>query len=73
MPQQWESNNKMEFHPDKCSLLQIENRLHPVFFIYNIHNAPIQSTKPAINLGVTINNSLSWDHRIKYSYQISML
>ena len=40
--QQWESTNKMEFHPDKCSLLQITNRLHPVNFIYNIHNTPFR-------------------------------
>merc|ERR1712240_217962 len=51
----------MEFHPDKCSLLQITNRLHPVNFIYNIHNTPIQATKSAKYLGVTIDDSLSWD------------
>ena len=67
--QQWELNNKMEFHPDKCSLLQITNRLHPVNFIYNIHNTPIQATKSAKYLGVTIDDSLSWDPHIKSTFQ----
>ena len=67
--QQWESNNKMEFHPDKCSLLQITNRLHPVNFIYNIHNTPLQATKSAKYLGVTIDDSLSWDPHIKTTFQ----
>ena len=59
----------MEFHPDKCSLLQITNRLHPVNFIYKIHNTPLQATKSAKYLGVTIDDSLSWDPHIKSTYQ----
>ena len=67
--QQWESINKMEFHPDKCSLLKITNRLHPVNHVYNIHNTPLQSAKSAKYLGVTIDDSLSWDSHIKNTYQ----
>ena len=38
--QQWQAINKMDFHPDKCSLLQITTQLYPVNHIYNIHNTP---------------------------------
>ena len=31
--QQWERQNKMEFHPDKCSVLKITNKQHPVYHI----------------------------------------
>ena len=71
--QQWESKNKMEFHPDKCSLLQITDRLHPGNFIYNIHNTPIQVTKFAKYLCVTIDDSLSWDPHIKSTFQTAGL
>ena len=34
--QQWESINKMEFHSNKYSLLQITNRLHPVNGVFMV-------------------------------------
>ena len=59
----------MEFHSDKCSLLQITNRLHPVYLIYNIHNTPIQASKSAKYFGITIDDLLSQDPHIKSTYQ----
>ncbi len=62
--QRWERRNKMEFHPDKCTVLKITNKRHPVNHIYNIHNIPLSVDKTAKYLGVTLDSTLSWDHHI---------
>ena len=51
--QQWETDNLMEFHPGKCSVLRISNRQHPVDFTYNIHDIPLSTDKTAKYLGVS--------------------
>ena len=40
----WEKTWKMEFHPGKCNLLQITNKLKPFDHIYKIHNTPLSKT-----------------------------
>jgi hypothetical protein len=67
--QQWETDNLMEFHPGKCSVLRISNRQHPVDFIYNIHDVPLSTDKTAKYLGVTLDDSLSWDPHINSTYK----
>ena len=66
--QQWERRNKMEFHPGKCTVLQITNKRHPVNHIYKIHDTPLSVDKSAKYLGVTLDSTLSWDHHINAIY-----
>ena len=58
--QNWESKFKMEFHPEKCNLLQITNKRKPIDFIYKIHNTPLSKTDSAKYLGVVIDSKLCW-------------
>ena len=61
--QHWELNNKMEFHPDKCNILRITNKINFLPFTYNIHNVFLKELKSAKYLGVIIDKTLSWnDH-----------
>ena len=67
--QLWEKTWKMEFHPEKCNLLQITNKLKPFDHTYKIHNTPLSKTDSAKYLGVVIDSKLTWkphyNHLIK--------
>jgi hypothetical protein len=39
----WESDWLMAFHPDKCSVLTITNKKHPVKHNYLLHNHTLKS------------------------------
>ena len=61
--QDWESKNKMEFHPDKCKILKITNKINPLHAKYDIHNTILEEVNSAKYLGITIDRNLSWkDH-----------
>ena len=62
--QVWEKTWKMEFHPGKCQLLQITNKIRPSIFNYKIHNQIISKTDAAKYLGVIIDSKLSWKQQI---------
>ena len=67
--QQWESNNKMEFHPEKCTLLRITNKREPITNTYTIHNVVLDTQTAAKYLGVTIDNQLNWDDHCNTAYR----
>ena len=50
----------MEFHPDKCQVLNITNKTSPIQTVYNIHNVPLSQVDSAKYLGVTIDSRLDW-------------
>ena len=52
--QTWEKQWKMEFHPGKCQLLRITNKIEPIKSTYFIHDTPISETDSAKYLGVVI-------------------
>ena len=45
--QQWESNNKMEFHPEKCTLLRITNKREANIKTYTIHDVALDMQSKA--------------------------
>ena len=59
--QVWERANKMEFHPDKCKVLQITNKLNPTQSTYHIHNVQLSPENWAKYLGVRIDSKLNWN------------
>ena len=58
--QKWEVTWKMEFHPQKCQLLRITNKLKIINADYSIHNVTLEETPAAKYLGVTIDSKLRW-------------
>ena len=58
--QLWEKKWKMEFHPGKCQLLRITNKIDPIKSTYFIHDTPISETDSAKYLGVVIDPKLKW-------------
>ena len=69
--QLWEIKWKMEFHPGKCQLLRITNKINPLHATYTIHNVPIAETDSAKYLGVVIDSRLHW--RKQYSSMIKKM
>ena len=59
--QQWEKKWKMEFHPGKCQLLRITNKIkHFIPADYFIHDVKLDLTDSAKYLGVLIDSRLRW-------------
>ena len=40
--QRWETKNKMEFHPGKCQVIRVTNKVGPILGSYNIHGVTLQ-------------------------------
>ena len=58
--QRWETKNKMEFHPGKCQVIRVTNKVGPILGSYNIHGVTLQFFNAVKYLGVTIDAKLSW-------------
>ena len=56
---EWEKQWSMEFHPDKCKVLRITNKLSPIESEYYIHNHKLENVDEAKYLGLTIHKKLS--------------
>ena len=56
----WENERSMEFHPDKCKVMCITNKLKPIKSSYYVHNHKLDTVETGKYLGVLINKHLSW-------------
>ena len=70
--QRWERQWLMEFHPEKCQVLQITKRHNPVKFSYSIHGHQLETVSDAKYLGVTLSHDLSWNRHIESTYMKGM-
>ena len=62
--QEWEHDWQMLFNPDRCEMIRITNKRKAIEGSYNIHGHTLKQTNRAKYLGVTIDNTLSWNHHI---------
>ena len=62
--QAWEKDWPMEFHPQKCQILHITNKRHPIQQPYNIHGHILEVVETAKYLGVNIHRTLTWNTHI---------
>ena len=67
-PQSWESRNKMEFHPGKCTVLRFSLKQKPTLFTYKIHGVNLQTQNSAKYLGVTLDSKLDWNEHCDSIY-----
>ena len=76
--QRWESRNKMEFHPGKCTVMRFTHKREPILFTYNIHGTHLDTQNSAKYLGITLDTKLDWNEHInsvfkKACYMLSFL
>ena len=62
--QKWESKWLMEFHPEKCHVLNNTKHRNPVSFAYTIHGHLLEAVPSAKCLGVELSNNLSWNKHL---------
>ena len=60
----WEESRDTEFHPAKCQTLSITRSRKPLQPSYVLHGHTLENVSSAKCLGVTINNTVSWDDHI---------
>ena len=54
----------MEFHPEKCQLLQVTNKRNVIQDDYTIHGHTLNTTDTTKYLGMEMHNKLSWQKHI---------
>ena len=54
----------MKFNPDKCEHISVTNKKKPLKTSYSLHGQTLKQVKNTKYLGVTIDNSLSWNDHI---------
>ena len=64
----WEESWDMEFHPTKCQTLSITRSRKPLQPSYVPHGHTLENVSSAKYLGVTINNTVSWDDHINNTF-----
>ena len=60
----WESEWRMEFHPDKCTVLSIYRGKPKNQFVYHLHGKSLKTVDHAKYLGVTFSKDLSWNTHV---------
>ena len=54
----------MDFNPVKCEFLQITNKKNPIVYQYYIGSSVIKQVSHSKQLGVTIDEGLTWNNHI---------
>ena len=54
----------MEFHPGKCQVIHVTNKIRSTTFTYEIHDVPLETTPIAKYLGLLLHKKLSWKEHI---------
>ena len=61
----WSIKWKMTFNVNKCKLVTVTLKKHPVVFQYSMNNDPLERCLSTKDIGVTIESKLNWNMHIK--------
>ena len=60
----WEEDWLMSFHPDKCTVLRVTSKKHPITHDYILHDHILETETSTKYLGITLQNDLKWNKHI---------
>ena len=60
----WANAWDMQFHTDKCLVMNISKKRHPSKFTYSLHNTDLKTTDTAKYLGIIISQDMKWTKHI---------
>ena len=55
---EWAMAWDMQFHPDKCLVMNISKKRHPSKFTYSLHNIDLKTTDTSKHLGIIISQDM---------------
>ena len=62
--EKWGKDWQMEFNPNKCTVIHITTRKHPIATPYLLHDHALAREENSKYLGATINQDLKWNKHI---------
>ena len=62
---EWAIAWDMQFHPDKCLVMNISKKRHPSKFTYSLPITDLKTTDTAKYLGITISQDMKWTTLLK--------
>ena len=60
--QNWAFENKMNFHPQKCKVLNVSIARSPISSVYNLGNTQLENVSSECDLGVHVTPRLNWSN-----------
>ena len=60
----WEEDWLMSFHPDKCTVLRVTSKKHPITHDNILHDHILETETSTKYLGVTLQNDLKWNKHL---------
>ena len=63
--EQWDSNMSLDFNPDKCEVIRVSGKKHPITYPYKLHNIELKATENVKYLGITISHDFNWKSHIE--------
>jgi len=61
---EWERKWMMKFHPDKCEILSITRKKHPITYPYQLHGQHLKHCDYAKYLGINVSKDMRWTRHI---------
>lgn len=62
--EQWAKKWLMQFNPNKCFVMRVTRKSHPIIFDYKLMGHTLESASHYPYLGVELSSSLDWSHHI---------
>ena len=64
---EWAMAWDMQFHPDKCLVMNMSKKRHPSKFTYSLHNTYLKMTDTAKYLGIIISQDMKWTKHVTHN------
>ena len=60
----WTQGSNIQFNTTKCKVLTVTRKKQPLIYDYTLNNARLERVTEEKDLGVIVNNTLSWEKNV---------